>query len=279
MSMTTTTNSDNHTHTYVFDQAWQQERRRLSSLEDLFDSASQRHLSALGLDQGWRCLEVGCGAGSLATWLADRVAPTGRVLAIDLDPRFLQSHGRANLEVRRQDVVHDSLEPASFDLVHARAVLCHLTARDAVLARLVDATRPGGWVMIEDVDFGGAAAAMAARYVVPAAEGAVSERIYRAIEAAFAAIGADGCYGARVPAALIAAGLADVQAEVHAPVLRGESLGNWVTLSMEHLAPRMVNAGLLAAGEVEHFIQAVAQPSARYMPPFMVTAWGRRPHA
>jgi len=31
---------------------------------------------------------VGCGAGSLAKWFADRVAPTGRVLAIDLDPRF-----------------------------------------------------------------------------------------------------------------------------------------------------------------------------------------------
>jgi len=92
--------------------------------------------------------------------------------------------------------VNEPLKPASFELVHARAVLCHLAERGAVLARLVAATRPGGWVVIEDVDFGGAAAAMAARYVVPAEAAGVSERIYRAIEAALAANGADACYGA-----------------------------------------------------------------------------------
>jgi SAM-dependent methyltransferase len=276
MTATTIPQSNRHAGSYVFDQAWHHERQRLQSIEELFDPASRWHLEALGVADGWDCLEVGCGAGGVARWLADRVAPTGHVLGIDLDPRFLEGHGHANLEVRRQDVVHDALEPARFDLVHARAVLCHLPERDAVLSRLVNATRPGGWVMIEDVDFGGAAAAMAARYVVPGAQAAASERIYRAIEAAFAAIGADGCYGARLPAALIDAGMLDVQAEVHAPVIRRRSSGDWVTLSMEHLAPRMVAAGLLDEGEVDRFVQAVAEPSTRYMPPFMVTAWGRR---
>ncbi len=277
MSLSTTIPSDDGTETYVFDQAWRQELERLRSLEQLFDPASRRHLSDLGVDQGWRCLEVGCGAGGVALWLADRVGPSGHVLGIDLDPRFLEGHGRANLEVLRHDVVHDALEAASLDLIHARAVLCHLPERDSVLARLVAATRPGGWVMIEDVDFGGAAAAMAARYFLPAEESALSERMYRAVEAVFAANKADACYGARLPAALIDAGLQDVQGQVHAPVLSGGSSGNWVTLSFTQLAPRMVKSGLLREGEVERFLQAVAQSAARYLPPFMVTAWGRRP--
>src|SRR5262249_21391816 len=47
--------------TYVFDQAWQKEHDRLSALESLYDRASRRHLGALGVGDGWRCLEVGAG--------------------------------------------------------------------------------------------------------------------------------------------------------------------------------------------------------------------------
>lgn len=78
------------------------------------------------------------------------------MLATDLDPRFLDGHGRGNLAVIRHDVTRDTLEPASFDLIHARAVLIHIRERQAALARLVAALRPGGWLLIEDVDFGGA---------------------------------------------------------------------------------------------------------------------------
>src|SRR4051812_5008291 len=103
--MTTTTPTGAPQSTYVFDQAWQKELARLQSLEALFDAASQRHLADRGVQAGWRCLEVGCGAGSLALWLADRVGPTGSVLATDLDPRFLDGHERSNLMVVRHDLM------------------------------------------------------------------------------------------------------------------------------------------------------------------------------
>jgi cyclopropane fatty-acyl-phospholipid synthase-like methyltransferase len=67
--------------TYVFDPAWQMERDRLRALESLFDGASTRHLVRLGVTAGWRCLEVGCGAGGIARWLARRVGGGGRVVA------------------------------------------------------------------------------------------------------------------------------------------------------------------------------------------------------
>ena len=146
----TTTNTP-----YVFDQAWQREHDRLQSLERLFDPSSQRHIAARGLTTGWRCLEVGCGAGSLALWLADQIGPTGSVVATDLDPRFIDASQRANLEVRQHDLMRDPLEAASYDLVHARAVVEHIPDHAAAIRRLVEALKPGGWLVLEDVDFAG----------------------------------------------------------------------------------------------------------------------------
>src|SRR4051812_31234776 len=101
--------------TYVFEQAWQREFDRLRGLESLYDDNTTCRLRDLGVGAGWRCLEVGCGAGGVARWLADRVGATGRVVATDLDPRFLHGHGRDNLDVWRHDVVSGPLDGASFD--------------------------------------------------------------------------------------------------------------------------------------------------------------------
>jgi methylase of polypeptide subunit release factors len=99
-------------NTYVFDQGWPKERDRLAGIESLYDSYSTQRLAELGVGEGWQCLEVGFGAGGVALWLARRVGSAGRVLATDLDPRFLDGHGRANLDVRQHDIVTDPLEEA-----------------------------------------------------------------------------------------------------------------------------------------------------------------------
>src|SRR3954469_8319828 len=96
--------------TYIFDQAWHQEHGRLRALEELYDEATLARLTALGVGAGWRCLEIGCGAGSVARWLAERVGAQGRVVATDLDPRFMVGEIPARLEVRRHDIVADPLE-------------------------------------------------------------------------------------------------------------------------------------------------------------------------
>ncbi len=100
------------------------------------------------------CLEVGGGRGSIARYLCELVGPDGRVTATDLDTRFLEALGCANLEVLRHDVRTEGFAEASFDLVHARAVLMHLPARMSVLKRMASWLAPGGWLLIEDSDFG-----------------------------------------------------------------------------------------------------------------------------
>jgi hypothetical protein len=62
-------------------------RQRLGALEARLDPGTIQLLDALGNLEEWRCLEVGAGAGSIASWLAHRVGPRGHVLATDLDLR------------------------------------------------------------------------------------------------------------------------------------------------------------------------------------------------
>jgi hypothetical protein len=50
---------------YALDNAWEQASHRLKLLEMHLDPMSHRLLLALGLREGWRCLEVGGGGGSV----------------------------------------------------------------------------------------------------------------------------------------------------------------------------------------------------------------------
>src|SRR5262245_38238895 len=84
------------------------ERTRLRERE--MDPATIRRFMALGVSQGWRCLEVGAGGGSIVRWLADHVGSTGRVVVIDIDTRFLEDLDLPNVEVRCQDITSNELE-------------------------------------------------------------------------------------------------------------------------------------------------------------------------
>jgi precorrin-6B methylase 2 len=69
---------------------------------------------------GWACWEIGAGGGSIASWLAKQVGPTGSVLATDIDPRFIPASELAHLEVVRHDVTADAIPEARYHLIHAR---------------------------------------------------------------------------------------------------------------------------------------------------------------
>ena len=118
---------------YLFDNSGEATPTRFAGLESLWDDSTIRYLSNIGVDVGWACWEVGAGGGSIARWLAERVAPTGTVLATDLDLTRIPEGGPSNLTFVRHDVVHDPIPTAEYDLVHARLVLVHLPEREEVL--------------------------------------------------------------------------------------------------------------------------------------------------
>lgn len=147
--MTTTDPADDpgYTSSYLGDQHAGQ-LARLQTLERAFDPLSHTVFDQLDLPCKPAILDLGAGAGSLAGWLTKRY-PGATVTATDVDTRFLND--LPGIQVITHNAATEDFAPASFDLVHARALLCHLTEREDVLTRAVSWLRPGGWVVIEDV--------------------------------------------------------------------------------------------------------------------------------
>jgi SAM-dependent methyltransferase len=139
---------------YAFPHSAEDESRRLQLFEQHLDPLTKRRIQRLGVSKGAGCLEIGGGRGSITRWLSDVVGPSGRVIATDLQLGFLTEIEAANVEVVRHDIRTDTFPPGSFDLIHARAVLMHISAEVDLLRRMVTWLAPGGWLVLEEPDFG-----------------------------------------------------------------------------------------------------------------------------
>jgi SAM-dependent methyltransferase len=258
---------------YALDPAWHAERERLGSLTALYDDTTIRLAEGLGLTTGWRCVDVGAGTGSIAEQLAARVGPGGQVLAVDTDTRFLEPLADATLSVQTLDITAEPLPSRQFDLVHARLVLEHLPARDAVLRSLADAVAPGGWVFIEDFDW------IVATVVDPPSP--VHTRVTDACRTFLERHGYDAQYGRRLPRALRDTGLTDVgtwavSMQVDADPVDG--VPQWQLL-VDQMAPGMLAAGLITQGDLDAFTDLLHDGVTVLFAPLMVSSWGRRPTA
>jgi SAM-dependent methyltransferase len=254
---------------YVYDQQWQEERRRLAGMEALWDPGTKAVIESLGIGSGWHCLEIGAGGGSIAEWLAERVGPEGGVLATDVSTRYLDALDAPNLEVREHDILGDPLPESAYDLVHARLVVEHL-GRPA-LERMVPPLRPGGWLVLEDYSF-------TSFRVYP--EHDLLDRTTEAVTGFMAKAGFDPEYGRKLVHELQDVGLERVDADARARVYRGGEPGSaFIRLSLESLRPAMVEAGALSEDEIEAALALVGDPANVFISPLMVAGWGRRPAA
>jgi SAM-dependent methyltransferase len=258
---------------YAFDNAIPAQLERLRTLEALFDPGTFRHLEALGVAEGWRCLEVGAGGGSVARWMSARVGAAGSVLATDLDPRFVAGADEPNLDVRSHDVLQDPLPRDEFDIVHVRMVLTWLPDAGAALARLVAALKPGGTLLAEEIDFGSVAPE-------PRLGAEAGELFVRALEAHNEMLaersGFDPHYGRRILGDLEAAGLADAACEGRASMWRGGEPGGRIwELTLRQLRDPMIEAGVIAESDIDAAIALCAEGLSS-LSPVLLAAWGRR---
>jgi 2-polyprenyl-3-methyl-5-hydroxy-6-metoxy-1,4-benzoquinol methylase len=257
-------------HQYVLSHtADASERERLGLLEQLQDARSQRYLTALGIQKGWCCLEVGAGHGSIARWLAEQVGPLGRVVATDINPRFLTEMQLPNVEVRQHDIRTDPLEPGLYDLVHCRTVLAHMPDPQLVVQRMVAALRMGGWLLIEEGDVSSERAVDATH---PLAESFDRQR--REIPDRMAQAKLVNLYvGRRVRGLLEDAGLTEIENEGVSRLVRGGEAEARLTCMTLQAA---VERGSLSPAEYTALRHAFLDPSFSYITLTMFAAWGKR---
>jgi SAM-dependent methyltransferase len=244
------------------------ERARLAMLQEFYDALSARQLDAVGVGPGWRCLDVGAGGGSVTRMLAERVGPSGSVLAVDIDTSLLEPLASDGVQVRRHDLRSDPLPADTFDLVHARLLLMFLPNRLEAVRRLAAAVRPGGWVVTVAPDF---------TPVAVSPSGPSWERAWSVFWDAGTATGWDLAYGARLCSDMHAAGLVDVHCEYSASRAPGGSLlGRLLSLTLERLRTQMLALGA-DGDEIDDARRLLENPTSRVHSPNSCFARGRRP--
>lgn len=145
-------NASETTPKYSFDNKWELARLRLQALEEINNPGTFEFLkNKTGIQPGWVCLDAGSGLGLVAQWLAKKVGPGGKVVATDVETRFLKEKASANLQVLTHDITSDPLPENHYDLIHARNLLMHLPDKEDVVKRLVRALRPGGVLVVDDM--------------------------------------------------------------------------------------------------------------------------------
>ena len=123
-------------------------------------------LGLCGLRAGDLALEAGCASGAVAEVMADLAGASGRVVGVDRSGarlleaacsarlRTVQAPGR--LDYLRGDVAALPLRTGRFDFVLCRLVLEYARDPAPLVRELVRVTRPGGRVVLADVDGYGA---------------------------------------------------------------------------------------------------------------------------
>jgi demethylmenaquinone methyltransferase/2-methoxy-6-polyprenyl-1,4-benzoquinol methylase len=115
-------------------------------------------IADLGLPAGSRGLDVGCGVGLYALWLAEAVGPGGRVVGIEPSAERVEA-ARAlvgpalpapRLEFREGEATAIDCPDAAFDWVWCGDVLHHVQDTPRALAEFSRVLRPGGRVVVKE---------------------------------------------------------------------------------------------------------------------------------
>jgi arsenite methyltransferase len=127
------------------------DNRRLAETYDrVSDSQFERGtalVERLALAEGARVLDVGCGTGRLARWIAERLGPKGSVTGIDpLAERIAIARSRGGADRFEVGQAEDlgAFEDASFDAVCMTSVFHWVADKPKALAEARRVLRPGG---------------------------------------------------------------------------------------------------------------------------------------
>jgi len=114
-------------------------------------------LNAMAIQQGNWVADVGSGDGDYTIPMAERVGPSGRVFAVDVDPDKLD---KLNERLVDNDIEHVTsvynvennpmLPVNTLDAALVRNAYHHFTAHESMLRHIKAALKPGGRLVIEE---------------------------------------------------------------------------------------------------------------------------------
>jgi SAM-dependent methyltransferase len=226
-------------------------------------------------------LDLGCGGGDVTIELARLSGARTRIAGLDFDPVVVELAREGARAAGFPEVVFKvgdlhaagMLEAvgAPFDVVYSRFLLSHLPDPDAVISLIYEALRPGGLLVIEDVDFAG-------HFCFPASP--AFDRFVDLYRLAARHGGAEPDIGPSLPSRLAATGFKAVDLAVAQPASRTGDAKLVAALTMEGIAEAVIGGGFATAGEVSTIVDELyrlgrddvtVMTTAR-----VIQAWGRK---
>ena len=132
---------------------------RLKAQVELFFENELKIYKQIGMRDGFKVIECGCGPGYLLLNLA-RTFPNSHFTGLEIDPYLLESfqksiaHNNTSSIVAKQGSIYETgEEDALYDLVISRLVIEHLDKPQDALAELYRILKPGGKLIIVSNDF------------------------------------------------------------------------------------------------------------------------------
>ena len=134
----------------------------LSVIGKLLNHIKQRSYELMQIQPGHKVLDLGCGPGTDTIPLAHLVGANGWVVGVDYDETMISEalqraeHAGVNAWVEHQCVDAMSLPFATnyFDSCRSERLFQHLHHPELALAEMIRVTKPGGWMVVVDTDWG-----------------------------------------------------------------------------------------------------------------------------
>lgn len=128
---------------------------RLEIQSAFFAPMTRQTLLRAAIRKGMRCLDVGCGAGSVTRILAELVGKKGQVIGTDVDEKYIQYCRNykplPNVDFMRDDISSSRLD-GNFDVIYSRFMFVHLKDARKAISSMKRLVKRGGAIIIEELD-------------------------------------------------------------------------------------------------------------------------------
>jgi ubiquinone/menaquinone biosynthesis C-methylase UbiE len=220
---------------------------RLNLLDEIFRPYTRELLARAGLREAMKVVDIGCGTGLVALWIATQVGPNGSVTAVDQSAEQLKiaeknaaRAGLRNISFHQATAYETGLEREEFHLVYSRFLLCHLTEPAKALSEMRSLLRSGGILVCEDHDDGG---------IFSEPETAAYKRLVEISKAVNRSRGLDSYVGLKLPRLFQQTGFSKPEVMIKQIAhLRGPAKRFW-EVTLREVATAIIEAG--AATKVE----------------------------
>ncbi len=244
------------------------------------DQAWAKHMSVLldriGVAEGWRCIDLGCGPRGATHDLSERVGETGKVIGLEFNPNFVsaaRSNAPFNVEILEGDAYSTGLPDASFDLVHMRFLASTSGEPDRLIAEAIRLIKPGGWFAMQEAD----ATTLACYPPHPA-----WKRLRDGMVSLFPEAQGDDPAAHRHYRMLRANGLENVGYQPSIIGVRADDpWRDYLPSTVNSARNAIIGTGVMSEDELDNLIAEcrshLADPDTVFVSPMLVQVWGRKP--